>query len=246
MTRFKITLEYNGTKYEGWQTQPSGKGVQDAVEKAIAGFAPEAPRVVAAGRTDTGVHAMGQVIHVDIERKMTPNKLCDAINAHLRPHLIAATRAEIVADDFSARFDAKKRYYRYVILNRRAPAALLEGRVWQMPHRVNFRLMQEAAAQMVGTHDFTSFRSTWCQAKNPVRTLDEFTLTQRGDDQIWLECSARAFLHHQVRNMVGTLVDIGRGKRDIAELQKMFAAKDRASAGQTAPACGLYFMKVDY
>lgn len=245
MSRYKIIIEYNGTKYEGWQTQPSGKGVQDIVEKAIAGFAPEKPRVVAAGRTDTGVHAMGQVIHVDIERNLTPGKLCDALNAHLRRHPIAAIGAEIVADDFSARFDARKRYYRYVILNRRAHAALLRERVWQMPYRVNIADMQEAAAMLVGAHDFTSFRSSVCQAKNPVRTLDDFTVTQR-DDQIWFECSARAFLHHQVRNMVGTLVEIGRGKRAVSDIPKMLAAKDRAAAGLTAPACGLYFMKVDY
>ncbi len=245
MARFKVILEYNGTNYEGWQTQASGKGVQDVVEHAIAQFAPEQPRVVAAGRTDTGVHAMGQVFHVDIQREMTAPKVCDAINAHLRQHPVAAISAEIVSDDFSARFDAKKRYYRYVILNRRAPAALLRGRVWQMPSRVNIAAMQEAAALLIGAHDFTSFRSSVCQAKNPKRTLDNFTITQHAD-QIWFECSARAFLHHQVRNMVGTLVEIGRGKRAISDIPKMLAAKDRAAAGLTAPACGLYFMKVDY
>lgn len=243
--RFKITLEYDGTDYEGWQSQPSGKGVQDVVERALAIFNPEAPRTVVAGRTDAGVHALGQVIHVDIQRDMTADKICDALNANLRPHPIVAVDAEIVSDQFSARFDATMRYYRYVILHRRHPTALLRDRAWHIYQSLDLDVMRAGAAHLIGDHDFTSFRSAACQSKRPERRLDSFTITQR-DDQLWLECSARAFLHNQVRNMVGTLVEIGRGLRDADSIPDIFAARDRAAAGQTAPACGLYFMKVEY
>ena len=245
MQRFKVTLEYDGTKFEGWQSQPSGKGVQDHVERALAAFNPEAPRTIVAGRTDAGVHALGQVFHVDIARDLTPQKLCDALNAHLRKQPIIALTAEAVADSFSARISAKKRYYRYVVLNRKPPPAILKNRVWHIPYRLNIAAMQEGATMLVGPHDFTSFRSSVCQAKNPVRTLQEFTVTAH-DDQIWFECAARAFLHHQVRNMVGTLAEIGRGRRKAAEIPSMIAARTRAAAGLTAPPQGLYFMKVDY
>lgn len=243
--RYKITLEYNGTGFDGWQKQPSGNGVQNYVEQALSAFNPEAPGTIVAGRTDAGVHAMGQVISVDLVRDITPMKLCDALNAHLRGRAIVAVMAEIVPDDFSARTSAKRRYYRYVILNRRSPTALLADRVWQFPHRLNLAAMQEGAAHFVGKHDFTSFRSSICQARNPVRTIDAFTVTPH-DDQIWFEISARAFLHHQVRNMVGTLVEIGRGKQPPGDIPKMIAAHTRAAAGPTAPACGLYFVKVEY
>jgi len=243
--RYKVILEYDGTKFEGWQSQPSGKGVQDIVEKALAAFNPETPRTAVAGRTDAGVHALGQVISVDIARELTPNKLCDAMNAHMRYQPVVAIKAEIVDEKFSARFNAKKRYYRYVVLNRRMPPALLENRVWHLPQKLGMAAMENAAVQLVGPHDFTSFRSSVCQAKNPVRTLSEFTITAR-DDQIWFECSARAFLHHQVRNMVGTLVEIGRGRRPPDDIPRIIAARDRAEAGITAPPGGLYFVGVDY
>jgi len=243
--RYKVTLEYDGTRFEGWQSQPSGKGVQDIVERALAAFNPETPRTIVAGRTDAGVHALGQVIHVDIAREIAPIKLCDAINAHLRKYPIIALAAEVVDEHFSARISAKKRHYRYVVLNRRMPPALLVNRVWHVPHRLNLAAMQEGAALLVGPHDFTSFRSSVCQAKNPVRTLQAFTVTQH-DVQIWFECAARAFLHHQVRNMVGTLIEIGRGKRKAADIPSIITARDRSAAGLTAPPGGLYFVSVDY
>ncbi len=243
--RYKIVLEYDGTNFDGWQKQPNGKGVQNIVENALAAFNPEAPKTIVAGRTDAGVHALGQVISIDIAREITPNKLCDALNAHLRFHPIIAISAEAVDENFSARFSAKKRYYRYVILNRPAPPALLANRVWHLPHKLNLAVMQKAAMDFIGQHDFTSFRSVACQAKNPVRQMLDFTITPR-EDQIWLECSAPAFLHHQVRNMVGTLVEIGRGQRPADDIPRILAARDRAVAGVTAPAGGLYFVRVDY
>jgi tRNA pseudouridine38-40 synthase len=245
MQRWKITLEYDGTPFDGWQSQPHGKGVQNYVERALAAFNPENPKTIVAGRTDAGVHAMGQVFHADLAREIGAEKLCDALNAHLRPQPIVALRADRARADFSARFDAKRRYYRYVVLQRAAPPALLSDRVWHMPHPLNLSAMQSAAQDLLGAHDFTSFRSAACQAKNPVRTLTDFTVTQH-DDQIWFECSARAFLHHQVRNMVGTLVEIGRSIRPTDDIPRIFAAQNRAAAGITAPAGGLYFVRVDY
>jgi tRNA pseudouridine38-40 synthase len=245
MQRWKITLEYDGTPFDGWQTQPNGNGVQDYVERALAAFNPEHPKTIVAGRTDAGVHAMGQVIHADLERDIGAEKLCDALNAHLRPHPIVALKAEAVPQDFSARFGAKQRYYRYIVLQRTSPPALLINRVWYMPHPLDLAAMQTAARDLLGPHDFTSFRSAACQAKNPTRTLKDFTVTQH-DDEVWFECSARAFLHHQVRNMVGTLVEIGRGIRPVDDIPRIFVAQARAAAGITAPAGGLYFMRVDY
>jgi tRNA pseudouridine38-40 synthase len=245
MPRWKITLEYDGTPFDGWQRQPHGKGVQDYVERALAAFNTDHPKTIVAGRTDAGVHAVGQVIHTDLDRDMGGEKLCDALNAHLRPHPIVALMAEKVSMDFSARFDATQRHYRYIVLPRLAPAALLINRVWNVQYPLDLAAMQRAAQDLIGAHDFTSFRSAACQAKNPVRTLTDFTVTQH-DDQIWFECSARAFLHHQVRNMVGTLVEIGRGLRPADDIPRIFAAQNRAAAGVTAPAGGLYFMRVDY
>lgn len=245
MQRWKITLEYDGTPFEGWQSQPSRKGVQDHVEKALAAFNPEGPKTVVAGRTDAGVHAVGQVFHVDLERELEPEKLCDALNAHLRKKPIVAIQAERVPPEFSARFDATRRFYRYIVLNRRHPTALLIHRAWHVSTDLDMAIMQRAAQDLLGAHDFTSFRSAACQAKNPVRTLTHFEITQH-DDQIWFECSARAFLHHQVRNMVGTLVQMGRGYRPPDDIPRILAAKDRAEGGMTAPAHGLYFMHADY
>jgi len=243
--RYKIILEYDGTHFEGWQSQSSGKGVQDHVEKALAAFNPEMPGTTVAGRTDTGVHALGQVISVDIAREITPEKLCDALNAHLRHRPIVALHAEIVGPEFSARRDAKMRHYRYVVFCRKPPTALLAKRVWHMRHPLNISAMQTAAMDFLGQHDFTSFRSAACQSTRPVRSVDAFTITPRGEE-IWFEISARAFLHHQVRNMVGTLVEIGRGQRAVDEIPRIIAAKDRSAAGLTAPPWGLYFVKVDY
>jgi len=245
MTRYKIILEYDGTHFEGWQTQPSGKGVQDHVEKALAAFNAESPSTTVAGRTDTGVHALGQVISVDIAREITPEKLCDALNAHLRHTPIVALHAEMTAPDFSARRDAKMRHYRYIVYCRKPPTALLAKRVWHMRYLLNLSAMQTAAMDFVGSHDFTSFRSAACQSTRPQRSIDAFMVTQH-DEEIWFEVSARAFLHHQVRNMVGTLVEIGRGQRATDDIPRIIAARDRSTAGLTAPPWGLYFVKVDY
>ena len=243
--RWKITLEYDGTPFDGWQNQASGNGVQNHVERALAAFNPEAPTTVVAGRTDAGVHALGQVVHTDIEREMTGEKLCDALNAHLRPQPIVALTAETVSKNFSARTSAIKRHYRYIVLQRRTPPTLKLNRVWHMMHPLDIPAMQRAAQDFIGLHDFNSFRSSVCQSNRPVRTVDTFTVTPH-EDEIWFECSARAFLHHQVRNMVGTLVEIGRGHRPVNDIPRIFETKDRGQAGVTAPAGGLYFMHVDY
>lgn len=243
--RFKLTIEYDGAPFLGWQRLSDGPSVQGALEDAVEKLTGKRGDVTGAGRTDSGVHAFGQVAHVDIEKEIEPQRLADALNAHLRPHPIAVIHAEEAADDFHARFDAVRRVYLYSILNRRAPAALSHGKVWRVPRRLDEAAMHAAAQRLIGNHDFTTFRDSQCQAKSPVKTLDRCDVARAGETlQIW--CEAQSFLHRQVRSMVGTLVEVGLGKMSADDVADALAAADRARCGPVAPPDGLYLMRVDY
>jgi tRNA pseudouridine38-40 synthase len=245
MPRYRVILEYDGTPFVGWQIQGDGASVQGALTVAITAFCGHAVKVAGAGRTDAGVHALGQVAHVDLAKDWRPDRVRDAVNAHLRPHPVAVLAAEKVADGFDARFSAKKRHYLYRIVNRRADLALERLRAWRVPRRLDVTAMQAAAQQLVGKHDFTTFRSTECQAKSPVKTLDQLDVSRAGDD-VHIATSARSFLHNQVRSMVGSLVQVGDGKWKADDLAAALAARDRARCGTVAPPEGLYLVRVDY
>ncbi len=245
MSRFKIVIEYDGSGFVGWQRQENGPSVQQAVEEAIERFCGEPATVFAAGRTDAGVHALGQVAHVDIARDTSARTVRDAINFHLRPARVVVVRAETVSDGFHARFSARERSYVYRITNRRAPPALERGRTWWVPTPLDPARMADAARHLVGHHDFTSFRATICQAASPIKTLDALDV-HRHDDEIRVEARARSFLHHQVRNMVGTLKLVGEGKWSADTVRDALEARDRRAAGPTAPAEGLYLAQVRY
>jgi len=245
MPRYKLTLEYDGSAFLGWQRQSDGPSVQASLEAAIEAFCGQQVQVVGAGRTDAGVHACGQVAHLDLAREVSVETLRNALNHHLRPAPVVVLEAAAVADDFHARFSARMRHYRYRIVNRRPPLALDRGRAWQVPGRLDAEIMHEAARRLIGRHDFTSFRSALCQAKSPVKTLAWMSVVRSGE-QIEISARARSFLHHQVRNMVGTLKLIGEGRWPVERIEAVLAAHDRAAAGPTAPACGLYLMGVDY
>jgi tRNA pseudouridine38-40 synthase len=245
MPRYKLTLEYNGTGLAGWQRQPAAPSVQQYFEEAIEKFCGEQVRLHVAGRTDAGVHAWGQVAHVDLARDFRPVNVMGGLNFHLRPARIAVVAAEKVDENFHARFSAKKRYYCYRIINRRAPLILDEDRAWFVPVPLNVEKMREAAAYLIGEHDFTSLRDSECQAKSPIKTLDEVRIEQCGE-LIELHVSARSFLHHMVRNITGTLKFVGEGKWEPEEIPKILAAKERKAAGPTAPPGGLYFVRVEY
>ena len=245
MTRFKLTLEYDGGPFVGWQRQDNGPSVQAALERAVLGFCGERVTVQGAGRTDAGVHALGQVAHVDIAKPCDAETVRDALNAHLRPDPIAVLAAAAVGEDFHARFSAIGRRYRYRIVSRRAPLALERGRAWFLPMALDAEAMHDSAQVLVGRHDFTSFRAAECQAESPVKTLDRLAVARRGET-IEVEAAARSFLHHQVRNLVGTLKLVGEGKWRRQDIAAALAARDRAAAGPTAPAEGLYLVGVDY
>ncbi len=245
MTRYKLTLEYDGAGFVGWQRQDNGPSVQAALEAAVAGFCGEAVTAQGAGRTDAGVHALGQVAHIDLAKETDADTVRDALNAHLKPAAVAVLAAQVVDDDFHARFSALERAYRYRIVNRRAPLALDRGRAWFVPQPLDAAAMQAAASALIGKHDFTSFRASQCQAKSPVKTLDVLDVSRDGQE-LRIEARARSFLHHQVRNMVGTLKLVGEGKWTRAEVARALEARDRAAAGPTAPADGLYLVSVGY
>lgn len=245
MTRWRVTVEYDGGPYVGWQRQENGPSIQQALEEAITEFCGETVRVHGAGRTDARVHAFGQVAHFDIERQTTADTVRDALNAHLREAPISILEAAAVPDDFHARISARERVYLYRILNRRPPPTVDEGRVWHVPWELDAVAMHDAAQCLVGTHDFTSFRATVCQAKSPVKTLDVLDV-QRAGAEIHIHARGRSFLHHQVRNMVGTLERVGAGKWTADEVAAALAARDRSAAGMTAPAEGLYLVSVAY
>ena len=245
MPRYKITIEYDGTDYAGWQQQKDAPSIQEELQKAAFKFLAEDILVTGAGRTDAGVHALGQVAHFDTTKTLEPFKLCQAFNAHLRPQPISVLDAEIVSDDFHARFDAKKRFYIYKILNRRSRPALYVNRMWWVHQPLDVEKMQDAAQVLIGKHDFSTFRAAACQAKSPVKTLDEIRIERYGEF-IFFYFSARSFLHHQVRNIVGTLKLVGEGVWTKQNVIDALEAKDRKAGGPTAAAEGLYFERVVY
>ena len=245
MTRWKLTLEYDGGPFAGWQRQDNGPSIQASLEEAIQKFCGETVTVAGAGRTDAGVHALGQVAHADIAKLVAPDKLRDALNAHLRPAPITVLRAEEAAPEFHARFDATARHYLYRIVNRRSPLTFDRGRAWQVQIALDAEAMHEGAQHLIGNHDFTTFRAAECQAKSPVKTLDRLDVSRRGEE-IEIAASARSFLHHQVRSMVGSLKFVGEGKWQPREMKRVLDARDRAACGVVAPADGLYLVRVDY
>ena len=245
MPRYKLTIEYDGTPYQGFQRQPKGPTVQADVERALARFQHRPVTLYAAGRTDTGVHATGQVCHVDLHKTYEPFSICGAINYYLHKAPIKVLKAELVDDEFHARFHAKGRRYLYRILNRPAPATLTALRAWHVPQALDVDAMQEAARHLLGTHDFNTFRTVHCQAKSSIRTLDELSFRTCGEE-VHAIAGSRSFLHHQVRNMVGTLVLVGRGHWSLQDLLDAFAQKDRTKGGPTAPAHGVYLTDVIY
>ncbi len=245
MPRYRLTIEYDGTPFVGWQVQPEGASVQGALEAAVRNLTGEPAGIRGAGRTDSGVHARGQVAHFDLAREWPPNKLRDGLNFYLKPQPIVVLAASTAPADFDARFSATARHYLYRILARRSPPALERNRVWWIPRAIDARAMQDAASVLVGRHDFTTFRAVQCQAKSPIRTLDRLDVTQEGDE-IRISASARSFLHNQVRSMVGSLKLIGDEKWTRDDLRAALEARDRTACGPVAPAAGLYLMAVDY
>jgi tRNA pseudouridine38-40 synthase len=245
MPRYKLTVEYDGSALVGWQRQANGLSVQEILERAVERFCGARMTVHGAGRTDAGVHALAQTAHVDLPREASPDVIRNALNHHVMPAAVAVLDVEQVPDSFDARRSARTRVYLYRILNRRPPAALERGRVWHVGPKLDGEAMHEAAQLLVGRHDFTSFRDTLCQAKSPVKTLDRLDAVRSGDE-IRIEARARSFLHHQVRNMVGTLKLVGAGKWRVADVAEALAARDRRAGGPTAPAEGLYLVQVIY
>jgi tRNA pseudouridine38-40 synthase len=245
MTRFKLTLEYDGGAFVGWQRQDNGPSVQQALEEAIHRFCGETVDCFAAGRTDAGVHAWGQAIHFDLARAARADTVRDAINFHLKPAPVSVLTADVVDAGFHARFSAKARLYLYRIVNRRAPLAIERGRAWLVWTPLDAGAMHAAAQLLVGHHDFTSFRASLCQADSPMKTLDVLDV-MRVDDEVRVAARARSFLHHQVRNMVGTLKLVGEGKWTRDDVARALAARNRSAAGATAPAEGLYLTEVWY
>ena len=245
MPRYRLTIEYDGAPFAGWQIQAERLTVQGALTEAVRALTGEAVLVQGAGRTDAGVHALAQVAHLDLAKDWEPDTVRDALNAHLRPHPVAVLAAELVPESFNARTSARKRHYRYDIVNRRADLALERGRAWRVPRPLNAEAMHRAAQQLIGRHDFTTFRAAECQARSPVKTLDRLDVA-RDNDRIHVFAAARSFLHTQVRSMVGSLVMVGEGRWSADDLARALAAHDRTACGQVAPPDGLYLVQVDY
>jgi len=245
MPRHRLTIEYDGASYSGWQRQANGPSIQQALEEAIARLDPSAPHVGGAGRTDAGVHARGQVAHVDLSREWAGWRLREAINAHLVNKRIAVVEASPVAEDFDARRSAVARHYRYVVVNRRAPLVFERALAWLVKKPLRVAPMREAAQVLIGRHDFSTFRDAQCQANSPLRTLDYFRVEAEGET-IRFDVGARSFLHRQVRSMVGSLVEVGLEKWRVADFRSAFEAADRRRCGPVAPPDGLYLMRVDY
>ncbi|HET8544335.1 MAG TPA: tRNA pseudouridine(38-40) synthase TruA [Pseudolabrys sp.] len=245
MPRYKLTVEYDGRPFAGWQIQADQLTVQGLLTSAVESLSGDKTLVQGAGRTDAGVHARAQVAHVDLSKDWDTDTIRDALNAHLRPHPIAILAAERAADDFNARTSAIRRHYLYRIINRRADLTLEAGRAWRVPRSLDAAAMHAAAQRLIGKHDFTTFRSTECQAKLPVKTLDILKVERAGED-VYVTAVARSFLHNQVRSMVGSLVLVGEGKWSPGDLAKALEARDRAACGPVAPPDGLYLMKVEY
>ncbi len=245
MPRYKLTIEYDGAPFCGWQVQNDDLTVQGALQTAAKALSGEDVLVYGAGRTDAGVHALGQVAHLDLTKPFRADQVRDGLNAHLRPHPIGVLAVEIVDASCEARFSAIKRHYRYRIVNRRADLAIDLGRAWRVPTPLETDAMHRAAQQLVGKHDFTTFRAMECQAKSPEKTLDALDVTRDGDN-VTITTSARSFLHHQVRSMVGSLAWVGEGRWSAGDLKSALDARDRAACGPVAPPDGLYLVKVDY
>jgi len=245
MTRFRLTVEYDGRPFMGWQRQTHGPSVQQAIEEAIASVTGEDVTLHAAGRTDAGVHGLAMTAHADIGRAITPFRLSEAINARLRPQPVAIIACDTVPDDWHARFSCIGRRYRYRIINRRAPLTLDQGLAWRVTPRLDADAMHAAAQCLAGQHDFTTFRSVQCQAKSPIKTLDRLSVRRQAEEVI-VEAAARSFLHHQVRSMVGCLALVGQGKWNAEDLTSALAARDRSALGLNAPPDGLYFVAADY
>jgi tRNA pseudouridine38-40 synthase len=245
MSRYKLTIEYDGRPFVGWQVQDNGPSVQGVLAAALEAFCGEKVRVQGAGRTDAGVHALGQVGHLDLAKEWDEDTVRDALNAYLRPHPVAILKAERVDGSFDARFSAVRRHYLYRIVNRRADLALDRGRAWRIAQPLDVPAMQGAARRLVGRHDFTTFRNVECQAKSPVKTLDQLDV-HRVADEIRVAASARSFLHSQVRSMVGALALVGESKWTAEDVSEALAKRDRAACAPVAPPDGLYLARVDY
>jgi tRNA pseudouridine38-40 synthase len=245
MPRYKLILEYDGTPFVGWQMQGAAASVQGRLTEAIKAFSGEDNIPRGAGRTDAGVHAVAQVAHFDLAKEWDGEKVRDALNAQLRPDPISVLSCERVPDDFDARFSASARHYLYRIVNRRSPLALERNRAWQVVHALDAAIMHEAAQVLVGHYDFSTFRSSECQAASPIKTLDILSVTRLGEE-IRIEASARSFLHNQVRSMGGSLKLVGEGRWTPRDLRAALKARDRSACGPVAPACGLYLLRVDY
>jgi tRNA pseudouridine38-40 synthase len=243
--RYKLTIEYDGAAYSGWQRQDTAVSIQQALEEAVVALDGAPVTVIGAGRTDAGVHALGQVAHVDLQKNLRADVVRDALNAHLRPHPIAGLAAEIAAPDFHARFDATSRSYIYRIINRRADLALERNRAWRIAAPLDADAMHAASQALIGRHDFSTFRYAHCQADTPVKTLDSFRVSRQADE-IVIDTTARSFLHHQVRSMVGSLVEVGRGRQSVGWIGDILKAADRTLCGPVAPADGLYLASVSY
>lgn len=245
MPRYKLTLEYDGTPFSGWQRQNDVPSVQAVLEAACSSFVAAPTEVFCAGRTDAGVHAKGQVVHVDFAQAREPHQILRGLNTLMRPHPVAVVKAEEAAADFNARTSAVMRHYEYRIINREARLALDEWRAWYVRKPLDAAAMQQAAHRLLGVHDFTTFRDSECQAKHAMRTLSAFTVRRDGE-HVTINVSGKSFLHHMVRNMVGTLALVGHGKWTADDVTDALAKKDRRAGGPTAPAHALYFMQVDY
>lgn len=245
MPRYKLTIEYHGAPFLGWQIQADGLTVQGALTDAVLALTGENAAVNGAGRTDAGVHARGQVAHIDLSKEWRTDVLRDGLTAKLRPHPVAVLAAQAVPDDFDARFSAVKRHYLYRIITRRPDLTLESGLAWRWPRPLDDDAMHAAAQELVGKHDFTTFRSTECQAKSPLKTLDRLDVRRDGDN-VFIEASARSFLHNQVRSMVGSLLWVGDGRWTAADIRRALDARDRTACGPVAPPDGLYLMRVDY
>jgi tRNA pseudouridine38-40 synthase len=245
MPRYKLTIEYDGAPFVGWQVQDNGPSIQGVLAAAVAAFCGEHVHVQGAGRTDAGVHALGQVAHLDLAKAWDADTVRDALNAHLRPHPVAVLGVEPAEEDFDARRSARKRHYLYRIVNRRADLALDAERAWRVPRPLDATAMHEAASRLLGRHDFTTFRAAECQAKSPVKTLDRLDV-ERSGEELRIHAAARSFLHRQVRSMVGSLVEVGEGRWSADDLANALAARDRAACGPVAPPQGLYLVRVEY